>query len=392
MSVAWSWAFDTPFKWTKQVASHFGGTRQGMAIAWPNRIKDAGAIRTQFHHMIDIVPTILEATSIPAPVMVNGIAQKPIEGVSMAYTFDKANANAPSPRTTQYFEMFANRAIYHDGWIAATTPPAPPWLLGTAKLPEDVLNGYKWELYNITEDYSEFNDLAAKMPDKLRELQELFIVEATKYNVFPLDNSVLLRIIAPRPSATAGRSTFTYSGELSGLPESDAPSVLNKSYTITAEVDVPQGGAEGMLVTEGGRFGGYGLYLLKGKPVFLYNFLDLKRFRWEGKDALAPGKHSIVFEFKYDGPGFGKGGTGVLKVDDKEVATNKIPHTIPFIIALEETFDVGVDTRTGVEDKDYQVPFRFTGKLDKLTAKLGPVQLTSEDHRVIQHARAGANN
>jgi len=255
-----------------------------------------------------------------------------------------------------------------------------------------VVNGYKWELYNIAEDYSESDDLAAKMPDKLRELQELFLVEATKYNVFPLDNSVLPRIIAPRPSATAGRNTFTYSGELSGLPESDAPSVLNKSYTITAEVDVPQGGAEGMLVTEGGRFGGYGLYLLKGKPVFLYNFLDLERFRWEGKDALAPGKHSIVFDFKYDGPGFGKGGTGVLKVDHKEVATDKIPHTIPFIIAVEETFDVGVDTRTGVEDKDYQVPFRFTGKLDKLTVKLGPVQLTSEDHRVIQHARAGANN
>ncbi len=404
MSVAWSWAFDTPFKWTKQVASHFGGTRQGMAISWPNRIKDAGGIRTQFHHMIDIVPTILEAAGIPAPLMVNGTAQKPIEGVSMTYTFDKSSAGVQSARTTQYFEMFANRAIYHDGWIAATTPPAPPWLLGTAKLPEDVVNGYKWELYNIAEDYSESNDLAAKMPDKLRGLQELFMVEATKYNVFPLDNSVLPRIIAPRPSATAGRNTFTYSGELSGLPESDAPSILNRSYTITAEVDIPgsagstvgragsQDSSEGMIVTEGGRFGGYGLYLLKGKPVFLYNFLDLERFRWEGQDALAPGKHTIVFDFKYDGPGFGKGGTGVLKVDDKEVATNKIPHTIPFIIAIEETFDVGVDTRTGVEDKDYQVPFRFTGKLDKLTLKLAPVQLTRDDHQVIRHARAGADN
>jgi arylsulfatase len=392
MSVAWSWAFDTPFKWTKQVASHFGGTRQGMAIAWPNRIKDAGGIRTQFHHMIDIVPTLLEATGIPAPVMVNGIAQKPIEGVSMAYTFDKANANAPSTRTTQYFEMFANRAIYHDGWIAATTPPAPPWLLGTAKLPEDVINGYKWELYNIAEDYSENNDLAAKMPDKLRELQELFLVEATKYNVFPLDNSVLPRIIAPRPSATAGRNVFTYSGEMSGLPDSDAPSILNKSYTITADVEIPQGGAEGMLATLGGRFGGYGLYLLKGKPVFLYNFLDLERFRWEGQQALAPGKHTLVFDFKYDGPGFGKGGTGVLRVDDKDVATRKVPHTIPFIMAIDETFDVGVDTRTPVDDKDYQVPFRFTGKLNKLTFKLGPTQLTSDDHQVIQHSLAKAHD
>jgi arylsulfatase len=363
-----------------------------MAISWPGHINDVGGIRTQFHHMIDIVPTLLEAAGIPQPLMVNGIAQKPIEGVSMAYTFDKANANAPSSRTTQYFEMFANRAIYHNGWIAATTPPAPPWLLGTAKLPEDVVNGYKWELYNIAEDYSESNDLAAKMPDKLRDMQELFMVEATKYNVFPLDNSVLQRIVAPRPSATAGRTTFTYSGEMPGIPESDAPSILNKSYTITAEVEVPQGGAEGMLVTLGGRFGGYGLYLLKGRPVFLYNFLDLERFRWESKDALAPGKHSIVFDFKYDGPGFGKSGTGVLKVDDKEVANSKIPHTIPFLITIDETFDVGVDTRTAVEDKDYQVPFRFNGKLNKLTVKVGPVKLTSEEHQVIQHARADAHN
>jgi arylsulfatase A-like enzyme len=392
MSVAWSWAFDTPFKWTKQVASHFGGTRQGMVIAWPNRIKDAGGIRTQFHHMIDIVPTILEVTGIAAPVMVNGIAQKPIEGVSMAYTWDKANAGVASTRKTQYFEMFANRAIYHDGWIAATTPPAAPWLMGTVKLPEDVVNGYKWELYNLTEDYSENNDLAAKNPDKLRQLQELFLVEATKYNVFPLDNSVLPRLLAARPSATAGRTVFTYSGEMSGLPDSDAPSILNKSYTITAEVEIPQGGAEGMIATLGGRFGGYGLYLLKGKPVFTYNFLDLARFRWEGQQALAPGKHTIVFDFTYDGPGFGKGGTGVLKVDDKEVANRKVPHTIPFLMAIDETFDVGVDLRTPVDDKDYQVPFRFTGKLAKLTYKLGPVQLTSDDHRAIQHALANARD
>jgi arylsulfatase len=393
MSVAWSWAFDTPFKWTKQVASHFGGTRQGMAIAWPNRIKDSGGIRTQFHHMIDIVPTLLEATGIPAPVMVNGIAQKPIEGVSMAYTFDRANANAPSTRTTQYFEMFANRAIYHDGWIAATTPPAPPWLLGTAKLPEDVVNGYKWELYNLKEDYSEYNDLAAKRPDKLRELQELFMVEATKYNVFPLDNSVLPRIVTPRPSATAGRNAFTYSSVMSGLPPSDAPSILNRSYTITADVEIPEaralglsteGGGEGMLVTMGGRFGGYGLYLLKGKPVFLYNMLGLKRFRWEGQEVLPPGKHTIAFDFQYDGPGFGKGGTGVLRVDNNEVAKQTIPHTIPFIVTVEETFDVGVDTRTGVDDRDYKPPFPFNGKLNKVTYNLGPVVL-SEPERKAMH-------
>ncbi|CAN5476383.1 arylsulfatase [soil metagenome] len=384
MSVAWSWAFDTPFKWTKQVASHFGGTRQGMCMSWPNRIKDVGGVRHQFHHMIDIVPTILEATGLPAPVMVNGIAQRPIEGLSMAYTWDKSNANAPSKRTTQYFEMFANRGLYHDGWYACTTPPAPPWLLGTVKLPDDVVNGYKWELYNLTEDFSQNNDLAAKMPDKLRDMKELFLIEASKYQVFPLDNSVLPRLLAPRPSATAGRTEFRYKGEMPGIPVSDAPSILNRSYTITAEVEVPEDGGEGMLVTLGGRFGGYGLYLLKGKPVFTYNFLDLQRFRWEGKDALAAGKHTVAFDFKYDGPGFGKGGTGVLSVDGKEVASQKMPHSIPFIMAIDETFDIGVDTRTPVDDKDYQVPFRFTGKLTKLTLKLGPEQLSAPDKKLIE--------
>ena len=324
MAVGWSWAFDTPFKWTKQIASHFGGTRQGMAIAWPGHIKDAGGIRTQFHHVIDIVPTILEAAGIPAPTVVNGVAQKPIEGVSMAYSFDKASADAPSRRTTQYFEMFGNRAIYHDGWIACTTPPQPPWVIGAGNLP-DVVNGYQWELYNIADDYSESNDLAAQMPDKLGELKGLFMAEASKYNVLPLDNSTVTRALTQRPSATAGRTVFSYSGEMPGIPPTDAPSILDRSYTITAEVEIPHIGAEGMLVTMGGRFAGYGLYLLRSRPVFTYNLLDLERFRWEGLEALTPGKHTVEFDFTYDGPGFGKGGTGILKVDDKEVANKKIP-------------------------------------------------------------------
>ncbi|WP_024519557.1 arylsulfatase [Bradyrhizobium sp. Tv2a-2] len=377
MAVGWTWAFDTPFKWTKQVASHFGGTRQGMAISWPGHIKDTGGIRTQFHHIIDIVPTILEATGIQAPVMVDGVAQKPIEGVSMAYTFENANVNAPSTRSTQYFEMVGNRAIYHDGWLAATTPPLPPWDLGLGKFP-DVVNGYTWELYNLAEDYSENNDVAAKMPDKLRDMKELFLVEATKYDVFPLDNSFSARSVTPRPSATAGRTVFTYSGESSGLPYSSAPDIAGKSYSITAEVDIPPGGAEGMINTLGGRGGGHGLYMLKGKPVFVYNFFDVERFRWEGPNALAPGKHTIVFDFKYDGPGFGKGGTGVLSVDGNVVATKTIPHTIPFVETIYETFDVGVDTRTGVDDHDYQPPFRFTGKIDKLTVKLFPLGAAEE--------------
>jgi arylsulfatase A-like enzyme len=391
MSVAWSWAFDTPFKWTKQIASYFGGTRQGMAISWPGHIKDLGGIRPQFHHIIDIVPTILEAAGLQAPETVDGIPQKPIEGVSMVYTFDSANAKAPSKRDTQYFEMFGNRALYHDGWVAATVPPQPPWLMGTVKMP-DVLTGYKWELYNIAEDFSETNDLAAKNPDKLKELQDLFMVEAKKYQVLPLDNSILERVLTPRPSSTAGRTEFVYSNEISGLPDGSAPNILTKSYSISAEVEVPTGGGEGMLNTLGGRFGGYGLYLLKGKPVFTYNLLGLERFRWEGKAALAPGKHAILFDFKYDGPGLGKGGTGVLSVDGKEVDNKKIPHTIPALMTIDETFDIGVDTRTGVDDKDYQPPFRFTGKLGKVTIKLGPNQMMAVDEKAKEEAVANANN
>ena len=209
MAVGWTWAFDTPYKWTKQVASHFGGTRNGMAIAWPARIKDAGGIRNQFHHVIDIVPTILEATGIAAPAAVNGIAQKPIEGVSMAYTWDKANANAPSAHKTQYFEMFGNRGIYHDGWYANTRPISPPWILG-ATPPTDVINAYKWELYDLTKDWTQANDLAAANPAKLKEMQDLFLEEAAKYQVFPLDNSLATRMVTPRPSLAAGRNEFTY--------------------------------------------------------------------------------------------------------------------------------------------------------------------------------------
>ncbi len=397
MAVPWAWAFDTPFKWVKQIASHFGGTRQGMAISWPGHINDVGGIRHQFHHVIDIVPTILEAAKIQAPETVDGIKQKPIEGVSMVYTFDKANANAKSTRDTQYFEMFANRGIYHDGWYACTTPPDPPWLLGTKPMPP--VEQYKWELYNIAEDFSQANDLAAKNPDKLKEMQALFLAEAAKYQVLPLDNSVLPRIITPRPSGTAGRTTFTYAGENVGIPVGNAPSLLNRDYTITAEITVPEGGAEGMIATMGGRFGGYGLYLLKGKPVFVYNLLNLKRYRWEGgvgaEDwlgaSLKPGKHTLVFDFKYAGPGLGKGGTGVLTVDGKVLAQQKMEHSIPFLMALDESFDIGLDTRTPVDDS-YSLPFKFTGKIEKLTYKIGPEQLTAADRDLMQRMLAKAHD
>jgi arylsulfatase A-like enzyme len=434
----WAWAMDTPFKWVKQVPSHFGGTAQGVAMSWPGHIKDLGGIRRQFHHVIDIVPTILEAAGIPAPDTINGIQQKPIEGVSMAYTWDKANANAPTRHTTQYFEMLGNRAIYHDGWVAATTPATLPWELST-KPPPDVITGYNWELYNVQEDPTQFNDLADKMPEKLKQMQALFYSEAKKYNVLPLDNTTLLRWNTPRPSLTAGRTVFTYSGELTGVPDSAAPNILNKSYTITAEVEIPDGGAEGMIVTEGGRFGGYGLFLSRsfnwwykaglfrniglgvlafgllllwlgrrrswarwrmrtsytvvilasflvvavlitsivsigrGKPVFLYNLLNLKRTTWSGP-SLGAGKHTIVFDYKSDGPGLGKGGTGALSVDGKEVARNSMEHGTPVTFPEDESFDVGQDTRTGVAMLEYRydVPFKFTGKINKLTFNLAP--------------------
>ncbi|MBX9628638.1 MAG: arylsulfatase, partial [Gemmataceae bacterium] len=381
MNAAWTWAFDTPFKWTKQVASHFGGTRQGMCMAWPNRIKDKGGIRHQFHHVIDIVPTILEATGIPAPVQVNGIAQHPIEDVGMAYTWPKERAAAPTRHRTQYFEMFGNRGLYHDGWYACTTPLEAPWVLGDPKF-TDIVNGFKWELYDTTKAWTQFHDVAGENPDKLRALQELFLVEAAKYQVFPLDARKAGRFDVQRPSTTAGRDTFTY-GRLTGIPMNSAPSLLDRSYAVTAEVEV-KAGDEGMLNTNGGRFGGYGFYLLKGRPVFTWNLVDLARVRWEGQDALAPGRHTLAFEFTYDGPGLGKGSTGVLKVDGQEVASKKMAHTIPVIMQWDETFDVGSDTGTPVDDNDYACPFAFTGKLERLTVKIGPSQMLPAEKRAAE--------
>ena len=374
MAAAWSWALDAPFQWTKQIASHFGGTRQGMVMAWPKRIWDAGGIRTQFHHIIDIFPTILDAIGVPVPWMVNGVAQKPVDGISMIYTWDKKNENLPSRRKTQYFEMLGNRAIYHDGWIASTTPPAPPWDLGAGDFPQDVMNGYKWELYNLEEDPTQFQDLAAKMPEKLREMQDLFVIEAAKYNVFPLDNTTIQRILAPRPGPSIDRTVFTYSDKISQIPNFAAPNLLGRSYTITAEIEVPNQNTEGMLVTQGGRFGGYGFYLLSGKPVFTWNYLNLNRTRWEGKKLL-PGKHTLVFHFNYQGDNFGQGGEGRLIVDGKEVDRKKMQRTIPFMLQWGETFNVGSDTGTPVDDQDYQVPFDFCGQINQLTIELAPLQL-----------------
>jgi arylsulfatase len=257
------------------------------------------------------------------------------------------------------------------------------------------IDTYRWELYNLAEDYSQANDLAAQMPGKLKEMQALFAKEAAKYNVLPLDNRGFARAITPRPSATAGKTVFSYKGENVGIPDANAPSILNRSFTITAEVEVPEGGGDGMIVTEGGRFGGYGFYLLKGRPVFSYNLVMLLTARWAppaDEPPLTPGKHTIVFDFKYHGPGIAKSATGVLKADGREVRTLTLPKTIPFILPPCETFDVGVDTRSGVNDLDYQVPFRFNGKINKLTLNVGPSQLTEVEQKNVEKAAAKAKD
>ena len=404
-AVPWAWAFDTPYKWMKQIPSFFGGTRNGMCVSWPARIKDKGAVRWQFHHVIDIVPTLLEATGIPAPDGVDGIAQRPIEGTSMVYTFDPESADAPSTHKTQYFEMMGVQGLYDDGWMLSAVPKRPPWDVFGAVI-QDPATAFKFELYDLRKDWTQFSDVAALYPTKVEEMKELMFGEFAKYQALPLDASVATRLAAPRPGLAFGRREFVYSGHpVTGIVNNAAPNLLNTSYTITAEIDVPDNGAEGMIVTEGGRFGGYGLYLLKGKPTFTWNLLDLKRVKWQAPEALSPGKHTLVFDFKYEGLGFatlafdnvsglGRPGTGALSVDGKVVATETMERTIPLILPWDETFDIGSDTGTGVDDADYQIPFAFTGRIDKLTVSLAPPVLTEDDKRKLmeaERARQDAN-
>ena len=380
--VGWAHAMDTPFQWTKQVASHFGGTRNGLVISWPARIKDKGGIRTQFHHAIDIAPTILDACGIQFPAVLNGVPQKPVEGVSMVYSFD--DAKAPSKRRTQYFEMFANRAIYNDGWVATTTPPVTPWDI-FGKVPD--VDDYQWELYHVAEDFSQAVNLAAREPAKLRVLQDLFWVEAAKYNVIPIDNSRTERFdVANRPSLTRGRSVFTYFPGQVRIPEGAAPDLKNKSFKIAADVVVPASGAEGIIATQGGRFNGWGLYLLQGKPVFHYNLAGVHRFTVAAKDKLPPGEHVIVADFKYDG-GLGKGAMVTITVNDKPVAQGRIERTTPFRMSIDETLDIGEDTGTPVSE-DYRVPFKFSGHLKRVLIGLTEHKLTPEDEGEIKRARA----
>lgn len=367
--VGWAHAMCSPMQWTKQVASHFGGIRNGAVISWPKRIKAKGEVRSQFHHLIDIVPTILEAADVPMPAEIGGVKQKPLEGVSMVYTFD--DAKAKERHTTQYFELLGNRGIYHDGWMACTTPLRLPWVtIGSSPSPDD----FQWELYHVSEDFSQANDLAAKTPEKLKELQEVFDREAKKYNVYPLDSSFAERgAPAIRPSLTRGRSVFTYFPGMVRIPEGSTPDIKNKSYRISADVEIPEGGAEGVLATQGGRFCGWCLVVLDGKPALVHGLTNQPRhkFRVASDQKLSPGKHTITFDFAYDGGGIGKGGTGTLSVDGKKVAEAKIPQTVPIRFSLDETFDVGEDTGTPVvEDYADKMPFKFTGKLNKLVIEL----------------------
>ena len=369
-SYGWALAMDAPFQWTKQVASHFGGTRNGMVISYPKAMKQRGEVRSQFHHVIDIVPTILDLCGVPQPKRVNGVDQKPMDGVSMAYTFN--DAKAPSTRTTQYFELAGNRAIYNNGWVACTTPFRVPWVQsGATQYPT---RDFKWELYNIADDYSEADNLADKNPDKLKELQTLFYAEAKKNNVFPIDASFAERgDPAIRPSLTTGRTNFEYYEGAVRIPEGSAPNFKNQSWSITADVNTTAK-TQGVLATMGGYFGGFALLVKNNKPMFMYRGTNQPKWlvTLQGMQALTPGNHKLTVDFKYDGGGGGKGASMLLSVDRKEVAKGRIERTIGIRFSLDETFDVGEDTGTPVDFNVYDVPFKFNGELNKVTVVLKP--------------------
>jgi arylsulfatase A-like enzyme len=387
--VGWAHGMDSPMQWTKQVASHFGGMRNGLVISWPARITDKGGVRSQFCHVIDIVPTIYEAIGITPPKVMDGTPQKPLDGTSLVYTF--GDAKAPTRHTVQYFEMMGNRAIYKDGWMASTTPLRLPWqTYGTEVSPDD----FQWELYNINQDFSQANNLAASNPDKLRELQAAFDNEAKKYNVYPLDSSFAERADpAIRPSLTRGRNEFTYYPGSIRIPEGSAPNFKNKSWAIAAEVMLPNSGASGVLATIGGRFGGWALLMQDGKPAFAYAYSNQPehKYRVVSDQPIGPGQHVVRFVFKYDGGGIGKGATGTLFVDGKQVAEGRIEQSIRTRISLDETFDIGMDTGTPViEDYVDKMPFAFTGTLKKFVVVLEPDKLTPEERKALLDQEAKA--
>ena len=368
MAAAWAVAFDSPFQWTKQVASDFGGTRNGMVVHWPKGIKNGGGIRSQFGHVIDVAPTVLEVTGLPEPKAVNGTPQIPMEGVSLMYSFN--DEKAAERHTTQYFEMFGNRAIYHDGWFARTIHRAPWQTQKIQPFSADV-----WDLYNVSEDFSLANNLAAQHPKKLAQLQALFTEEAIKHHVLPIDDRTIERAnaaVAGRPDLMGGRTSLTLYSGMEGMLENTFINVKNHSKVITADIEIPDSGASGALLVQGGRFGGWSLHLRDGKPAYEYNWLGLQRFLVESPKALPAGKAQVKLDFAYDGGGFGKGGLAKLMVNGKEVASGRIERTQGMIFSADETADVGLDNQTPVALGIGYGPeeTKFGGKIHKIVIEV----------------------
>jgi arylsulfatase A-like enzyme len=385
--VGWAWAMNTPFQWGKQVASHLGGTRNPLVIAWPDRIRDAGGKRAQFHHVIDIAPTILMAAGIPEPTEVNGVKQKPIEGVSMVYSFD--DANAAEARKVQYFELLGNRGVYVDGWLASARHGRLPWIGGIGS--SQSFDDDKWELYDLRGDFTQYDDVAAKNPQKLKELQDVFWIEAEKYQVLPLDDRLSERFNpALRPSLIAGRTVFNYYPGLR-VPDSSAAPTQNRSHTITAYLDIPNGGADGVLVAVGGTVGGFTLFVKDGQPVYEYNLDSLQRATIRAAETLKPGPNVVRMEFNYDGGGLGKGATVSLLVNDRKVGEGRINTTIWIgKYSADETFDIGEDSGSPASD-EYASPNRFGGTIEKVVIDCQPANLTAADlerQRVAERSMA----
>jgi arylsulfatase A-like enzyme len=380
-AVGWAHAMDTPYQWTKQVASHWGGTRNGTIVRWPNGIKSKGEIRNQFHHVIDVGPTLLEAAGLPEPSYVNGIQQSPMEGVSMAYSFD--DGDAPERHTTQYFEMFVNRGIYHEGWTAVTRHSIP-WEPGAAMpaFDDDV-----WELYGPN-DWTQAHDLSKEQPDKLHWLQRQFLIEAAKYNVLPLDDRRVERFnadIAGRPQLIKGNSQILFSG-MGRLSENSVVVMKNKSYALTAEIVVPEEGASGVIAAQGGAFGGWSIYAHEGRPAHCYNLFGLQQFKVYGDDPIPSGEHQVRVEFAYDGGGLGKGGTATLYVDGTKVGEGRIDATVPMLFSADETLDLGGDSASYVSD-DYDAKTNaFTGQVRWLQIDLDE-DADDPDHQISDEER-----
>jgi len=387
-AIGWAWGGDTPFQWTKQIASHYGGTTNGMVIHWPARIKAKGEFRSQFTYVTDVAPTVMEAAGLPFPKSVNGTVQRPFDGTSMIPTFD--NAKAKETHATQYFEMFGNRGIYHDGWVACTRHSIP-WLFS---VPNPPLTQDVWELYHVADDFSEAHDLAAQNPAKLKELQALFMTEAAKNHVLPIDDRRAERlnaVIAGRPDLMGDRTSLTVYPGMVGMAENAFINVKNRSYTITAPVELSDGSTNGVIIAQAGAFGGWTLYMKDGKIHHEYNFFGVERTNIAGPAPLSAGKHEIRYEFIIDAPKPGAGGRSILYVDGQKVAEGRVPKTVPFMFSGDEGTDVGRDDETAVSNDYKQGNNSFTGKIFKVTINTKPSGLSAADKKAVADAEEEAD-